>query len=73
MARSKIKSLQINRQWCKGCGICVAFCPAQVFELDHLDKAQVVRLDDCTACGMCALRCPDFAIHIETEDKRDVG
>lgn len=71
MARPKIKSLQINREWCKGCGICAAFCPAKVIELDHIDKAEVVRIDDCTACGMCALRCPDLAIHIETEDKID--
>jgi len=71
MARPKIKSFQINREWCKGCGICAAFCPAKVIELDDEDKAKIVRLKDCTGCRMCALRCPDLAIDIEVEDKKD--
>ncbi len=71
MARPKIKSFQINREWCKGCGICSAFCPAKAIELDTEDKACLARIEDCTACGMCALRCPDLAIDIETEGKND--
>ena len=27
------KRLIINEKWCKGCGICVAFCPKQVLVL----------------------------------------
>ena len=68
MKRSKTKQIDINREWCKGCGICVTFCPTQVLELDQNNKAVAVRMDDCTACMLCELRCPDLAIdvHIET-------
>jgi 2-oxoglutarate ferredoxin oxidoreductase subunit delta len=56
--------LTINAQWCKGCGICVAFCPKQVLTLNWKDKAEAVRDQDCTGCKLCELRCPDLAIEI---------
>jgi 2-oxoglutarate ferredoxin oxidoreductase subunit delta len=58
---------RINRGWCKGCGICVAFCPRQVLELDDDGKAMAVRPQDCIACRMCEMRCPDMAIEIIVE------
>jgi 2-oxoglutarate ferredoxin oxidoreductase subunit delta len=70
MARIKLKELSINRQWCKGCGICVAFCPTRVLEMDAGDKVVAVRIEDCTACGRCALRCPDLAITVTREEKK---
>ncbi|MBT8341134.1 MAG: ferredoxin family protein [Desulfatitalea sp.] len=69
MARSKLKAMHINREWCKGCGICAAFCPTQVIEMDVQDKAVAARPADCTVCCMCELRCPDLAIAIEKEDQ----
>jgi 2-oxoglutarate ferredoxin oxidoreductase subunit delta len=39
MSKAKLKEHRINRDWCKGCGICVAFCPKTVLELDAQDKA----------------------------------
>ena len=68
MAKAKLKEHRINRDWCKGCGICVAFCPKKVLEMDAKDKAVAVRLADCIACKLCELRCPDLAIEVETED-----
>ncbi|PID77408.1 MAG: 4Fe-4S ferredoxin [Deltaproteobacteria bacterium] len=67
MARKKLKELVINRDWCKGCGICVAFCPKKVLELDHKEKSTAVRPDDCIACGLCEIRCPDLAIEVVLE------
>ena len=67
MAKVKLKSHAIIREWCKGCGICVHFCPKQVLELDNEDKAVAVRLEDCIACRLCELRCPDLAIEVTTE------
>ncbi|MBU2487789.1 MAG: 4Fe-4S binding protein [Proteobacteria bacterium] len=58
------KRVDINRDWCKGCGICAAFCPKQALELDRLDKAVWARPDDCIRCGMCELRCPDLAMEL---------
>ena len=29
----------INQQWCKGCGVCAAFCPSRALSLDSGGKA----------------------------------
>lgn len=58
------RRLEINSQWCKGCNICVAFCPRGVLELDSLGKAVAARIEDCVFCGECEIRCPDLAIRI---------
>ena len=60
------KKLVINPAWCKGCGICAAFCPKKVLEVIH-EKVQAVNEDACIKCGLCELRCPDYAIYIEKE------
>ena len=59
------KGVIINREWCKGCGICVAFCPKQALGLDDEEKACWVNPEDCITCGLCELRCPDVAIELE--------
>ncbi|OEU70476.1 MAG: 4Fe-4S ferredoxin [Desulfovibrio sp. S3730MH75] len=65
-AKSKGKSrVTIFPDWCKGCGICAAFCPAKVMELNDQGKAVVVREEECINCGFCELHCPDFAIMVQ--------
>lgn len=59
------KRIEINRDLCKGCGICVAFCQKKVLELDEQEKAAAVRPEDCNACTLCELRCPDMALEIK--------
>ena len=69
MQKENNVKLEINTEWCKGCGICVAFCPKEVLKVNQKDKAEVARLKDCIACRMCELRCPDLAIEIKIEEK----
>jgi 2-oxoglutarate ferredoxin oxidoreductase subunit delta len=69
MAKLKLKGHLINRDWCKGCGICVHFCPRKVLELDAFDKVVAVRPQDCVCCKLCELRCPDLAIEVMTEQE----
>lgn len=73
MAKKKLKEHRINTEWCKGCGICVAFCPQNVLELDQKEKATAARIEDCIACRMCELRCPDLAVEVEIEDTETKG
>lgn len=54
----------VYRDWCKACGICVAFCPARTYDRDEGGKPVVARPDACTGCLFCEYHCPDFAITI---------
>lgn len=55
--------LHINR--CKGCGICVEFCPKKVLVVNQLEKVEVANEKDCILCRQCEMRCPDFAIFVQ--------
>lgn len=65
-----LRELRINRAWCKGCGICVHFCPKKVLELDEGDKARAAFPERCICCMMCELRCPDLAIEVISETEK---
>lgn len=60
-------SLKLYSNRCKGCGICVNFCPKKVLEVTELEKCAIIegKEKDCIKCGQCELRCPDYAIFVE--------
>ncbi|HVO83925.1 MAG TPA: 4Fe-4S binding protein [Syntrophobacteria bacterium] len=60
----------IYRAWCKGCGICVAFCPKEVLSMNERGEPQVTSPERCTGCTWCELRCPDFAISVKKREKK---
>jgi len=64
---AKNKKLVLRKDWCKGCGICVAFCPKKVLTLEN-DKVHINQENDCIKCGLCEKRCPDYAIYLEEID-----
>ncbi len=70
--------LQIDADRCKGCGLCVAFCPKDVLAMstDRLNArgvpfAECVHAEQCVGCRACAVICPDAAIELfQKEDER---
>ena len=58
--------LVFDPAWCKGCGICVAFCPKDALELVG-EKAKLKEQNECILCGQCEMRCPDYAVWLEEE------
>ena len=63
-ASKKPAVITVNTKWCKGCEICVAFCPKDCLVMEG-GKCRVARPEDCIKCMLCELRCPDFAITVE--------
>jgi 2-oxoglutarate ferredoxin oxidoreductase subunit delta len=65
MTRQEKKLPAISTEWCKGCGICVEFCPKGALAMDEMEKARLIHPKKCNSCGMCELRCPDLAIELK--------
>lgn len=55
--------------WCKGCGLCVEFCPVHVLALDPNGHPIIVAAEKCTACHWCDTHCPDLAIIVKRIDQ----
>ena len=52
----------VKEEWCKGCEICINYCPKKVLAKNAAGKASVVHPEACILCENCELLCPDFAI-----------
>lgn len=71
--RVDMTKLHVEERYCKGCGICIAFCPVKILEKSKRMNSrgyfppESVEMEKCKKCGMCSLLCPDFAIVVESE------
>lgn len=60
----------IDKDLCKGCGLCVTECPKNVLEISNEINAKgyfpafQARPEDCIFCAICCTMCPDVAIAI---------
>mgnify|MGYP000088290745 CR=1 FL=1 len=64
----------INEGLCKGCTLCVEFCPRSLIKPTRKLNAKgyyVVVFEpgdgECTACTLCAVICPEVAIEVYRE------
>ncbi len=76
MTKKAIKGkISIDRERCKGCGLCFDVCPNHRLEVDpslnrkgysparfREDSGQGEK--DCTGCAQCATVCPEVAIEV---------
>ena len=73
MTSKAVRQLKTNARWCKGCGICVEFCPRGVLGLIK-QKVRILEGEKCIKCGQCEMRCPDYAIWLaEAEEDEENG
>jgi 2-oxoglutarate ferredoxin oxidoreductase subunit delta len=62
--------IEIDQEFCKGCLICLHFCPKDViYRSDEVNASGYlpVRSNDngeCTGCAICAVVCPEAAIEV---------
>ena len=53
---------------CKGCNLCVTFCPSDTLKVSDEPNQKgvfvprVVDISTCKGCNLCSNYCPDFAI-----------
>lgn len=63
-------TITVDRERCKGCGVCLGACPFDVLALsDQVNSkgypfAVQVRSEACTGCANCAVVCPDGCIEV---------
>lgn len=67
-SKTDTPSIDIYKAWCKGCGICAAFCPTGALARDESGSPYVKDPAKCIGCGWCEIRCPDFAITVKQKD-----
>jgi 2-oxoglutarate ferredoxin oxidoreductase subunit delta len=67
--------VEIDKDRCKACGICIDVCNKELLALAHELNAKgyhpiaVHDLEKCTACGLCGVVCPEGAIAVYKEVK----
>ncbi|MGO9312557.1 MAG: ferredoxin family protein [Syntrophobacteraceae bacterium] len=64
-ARQNYNWIKIDEDKCTGCGLCVEYCPRDVFRMSDENYSCVKYRDDCWYCDVCTFVCPAKAITIE--------
>jgi 2-oxoglutarate ferredoxin oxidoreductase subunit delta len=65
--------IEIDQELCKGCEICMEFCPKKVISpSDKLNAsgylpASFTDNGECTGCATCAVVCPEVVIEVYRE------
>ena len=73
--KAKIFEIAIDEDLCKGCSICIDFCPREVFEnSDKINprgyyQPKIKAEEKCSGCKLCELLCPELAIVIEEKQQ----
>lgn len=64
--------ITIDKERCKGCGLCVLNCPKKILALSDAETNKngyfVVYVTDeqsCIGCANCGVMCPDSVITVE--------
>ena len=67
---AKIKGdVVIDKELCKGCGLCIDACPTKILafstEVNQKGYLYATKIEDnCTGCSSCATVCPDVCFTV---------
>jgi heterodisulfide reductase subunit A len=63
----EIPKIEVNREICSGCGVCVLLCSYDAIKLEKSGNGAVAVINDrrCKRCGVCVAACPSAAITLE--------
>jgi len=66
-----VNEVRINRERCKGCGLCLKACPKNLLQISKTPNERGFHpaetgenIVQCIACGQCYQVCPDGAIEV---------
>lgn len=71
LPKTKINVIEIR---CKGCGLCVEYCPENVLRLSDkfnpkgYHPPEAIDPDNCAGCRFCEEVCPEFAIFLVDQE-----
>ncbi|MFC1623732.1 4Fe-4S dicluster domain-containing protein [Candidatus Omnitrophota bacterium] len=62
--------VEINKEKCKGCQLCLIYCPKTCIKVDGAINRKGINpvffsnKDDCTGCSFCAIVCPETCVTV---------
>lgn len=65
-----MEKVHVDRERCKGCNLCVEFCPQHVLQLSEglnsmgYHPAELHDPEKCTSCTLCAQMCPEGGMSV---------
>jgi len=70
----EIPEIELNREICSGCGVCVLLCSYDAIRLEKSGDKAVAVINDirCKRCGVCAAACPSAAIAPEGFTNKEI-
>jgi 2-oxoglutarate ferredoxin oxidoreductase subunit delta len=77
MGGISLSRIIVDEERCRGCGLCIVFCPRQVlavaerFNHDGLSPVEQAHQENCIGCATCALMCPHVAIMLVERTKAE--
>jgi 2-oxoglutarate ferredoxin oxidoreductase subunit delta len=67
---NKMGKIEVNRERCKACGLCISVCPKNLIifspnpNSQGFYPAEQSSDGECTGCALCAEVCPDVVIEV---------